>query len=429
MSTSGYSSLSDSKVKYLSYNGHYFFSLPKNNSLTASLSYSYAHTNQSSIYYETGMASISNSAADRTHKGNIGLNFSHSFSAKHSILSHVRGIYEHNNTNYSGSVDAIDNSTTKFGQIGMSYSFADKKISASLGIGWNWLSTKLNRNEAISDYPYIDASLRFVPNRKNSFGSVFHYSVWPPSSNYKSENIIQISPFLWLTGNPLLKSHRSYDIGINYTFMPTNKFNMTIFANSWLVGNRAAFVYEATPIGIIRTIQQPIGSFSHYNYGINVSTNHLDGKLYLSGRLEQLLVHNGRPYNTDRSYISYYLQAIYYLNSYNFAIAYHSESATDNYDSMSGIWTKNKDGFIIQAGWSNESWNILLSANNLQRWNWKSSNQTMRSEAYSINKRIFNADNHAFVQLSVSYTFGFGKKVDRGNDISRQSGASSGILK
>ena len=66
-----------------------------------------------------------------------------------------------------------------------------------------------------SNYPYIDASLNFVPNKKNAFGAVLHYSVWPPSSNYKSENIIQVSPFLWHTGNPLLKSHRSYDISIN----------------------------------------------------------------------------------------------------------------------------------------------------------------------------------------------------------------------
>lgn len=93
---------------------------------------------------------------------------------------------------------------------------------------------------------YIDASLRFVPNKKNSFGAVFHYSVWPPSSNYKSENIIHVSPFLWHTGNPVLKSHRSYDMGINYTFIPSDRFSFTAFANSWLVGNRAAFVYETT---------------------------------------------------------------------------------------------------------------------------------------------------------------------------------------
>ena len=429
LNPSGYSSNADSKAKYLSYNGFYNFDLANNNTLTASLSYSYSHTNQNSLYSETGMDMIYNGARDDTHKGNIGLNYGKTFYNKHYFKALLRGLYEHNRTNYSGFVNAIDNSSTKFAQIGASYSFTDEKISASLGLGWNWLATRLNDNKAIYNYLYIDASLSFVPNKKHAFGAMFHYSVWPPSSNFKSENIIQVSPFLWHTGNPLLESHRSYDIGINYTFIPSNKFNMTVFANSWFVGNRAAFVYEATSEGIIRTIQQPIGKFSHYNYGINASSNFLDGKLHLSGQLAQLYVRNGLPYNINHSCISYYVQALYYWGNFNFAISYNSENATDNYNSMSGIWTKNKDTLVLQAGWSNSIWNIRLTAQNLQRWNWRSSYDTMRSEYYSVNRWVSNAFSHASVQLSVAYTFGFGKQVKQGNDISRQSGASSGILK
>lgn len=127
--------------------------------------------------------------------------------------------------------------------------------------------------------------------------------------------------------------------------------------------------------------------------------------------------------------MGFYIQALYYLGSFNFAVTYNSARATDNYNSMSGIWTKNKDAFYIQAGWSNPSWNIRLTAMNPQRWNWRSSDDTMHSEYYSVNRRVSNASSHAFVQLSATYTFGFGKQVKQGNDISKQSGASSGILK
>ncbi len=204
---------------------------------------------------------------------------------------------------------------------------------------------------------------------------------------------------------------------------------MTLFANSWLVGNRAAFVYEATSDGILRTIQQPIGKFRHYNYGINASTNLFDSKLYLSGQLAQLYVKNGQPYNINHSSISYYLQALYYLGNFNFALSYQSANATDNYDSMSGLWTRNKDVFVVQAGWSNGIWNIILTAQNLQRWNWRASHDSMSSSNYSGSRWTNNASRHAFIQLSATYTFGFGKKINHNNDISKQSGASSGILK
>ncbi len=429
MSRDEYYSGSTQKAQYLNYNGYYFFSLPKNSSLSASLVYSYSHTDQSSRYIESKISSIYNAVDDHTHEGNAVLTYNHTFSEKHSMMAHIRGIYEHNKTDYSGSVNALDNSTTKFGQIGVTYNFSTTKLSTSFGIGWNWLATRLNDNISDSYYPYIDASVRYVPNKRNSIGAVFHYSVWPPSSNYKSENIIHVSPFLWHTGNPLLKSHRSYDIGINYTFIPSNKFYMTVFANSWLVGNRAAFVYEATPDGIVRTIQQPIGTFRHYNYGINASTNLFDSKLYLSGQLAQLYVQNGQPYNINHSSLSYYVQALYYLGNFNFALSYQSANATDNYDSMSGLWTRNKDVFVVQGGWSNGRWNIILTAQNLQRWNWRASHDTMISPNYSVNRWISNASRHAFVQLSATYTFGFGKKITQSNDISKQSGASSGILK
>lgn len=424
-----YLSLSHAKAKYLNYNGYYYFALSPCNSLSTSVGYLFSHTDQQSEYIESGFNPVVNGAADNTHKGNMQLDYSHRFTDRHSFRTFVRGLYEHNHTAYSGSVNAIEGSTTKFGQFGASYSFTDSEFSGYFGFGWNWLATELNENRADSDYPYLDVSLSYVPNRKNSFGGVFHYSVWPPSANYKSENIIQVSPFLWHTGNPVLKSHRSYDIGVSYTFIPSGKFSMTAFANAWLVGNRAVFVYTPSSDGIIRTIQQPIGQFGHYNYGINVSATRLEGRLQLYAQLAQLYVHNGQPYNINRSCISYYIQALYYAGRFNFAVVYESPKATDNYNSMSGVWSKAKGNFILQAGWGNQAWNIRLTAQNLQRWNWRASYDTLRSEYYSTDTWTSNASCHAFVQLSATYSFGFGRKVSHDNDISRQSGASSGILK
>ena len=428
-SRSDYESQAESQAKNLSYNGYYFLSLNHDNSLSADLSYSYSHTNQKSDYNETGISSIYNEANDNTHNANIELNYNQSFSGGHSVQTHLHGLYEHNRTNYHGSINALDNSATWFGQIGSSYSFKNKNISASFGFGWNWLSTRLNTKQTNSNFPFMDASFKYTPNKRNSFNLIFHYSVWPPSSNYKSENIIQVSPVLWHTGNPFLKSYQSYDAGLNYIYVPSKKFNMSVFFNTWFVGNREAFVYKTTPEGIIRTIQQPIGSFGHYNYGISASTNQFDHQLHISGRIEQLFVHNGMPYDFNRSFISYYIQTLYYSGSFNFAIAYQSQKANVGYEPGSGTWIKNKGNFIIQCGWSNSFWNISITAQNLQRWNWRASYQVMNTDNYSVNRYVSNTSSHAFVSLSATYTFGFGKKIRQGDDISRKALPSSGILK
>lgn len=112
ISRSDYESQAESQAKNISYNGYYFLSLSHDNSLAADISYSYSHTNQKSDYYETGTASIYNAANDNTHNANIGLNYNQTFSAKHSMQIHLRGLYEHNRTNYHGSMNALDNSAT-----------------------------------------------------------------------------------------------------------------------------------------------------------------------------------------------------------------------------------------------------------------------------------------------------------------------------
>lgn len=427
--SSTFHSMIDSKAKYINYTGNYFYNLRRNNALSATIDYQYSHTDQKTSYIESNFSPIDNSANDDTNSGDMRVNYQQSFSSNHSIMTFTRWMYEHNRTRYEGSVEALDNSSTLFGQLGASYSYRNRKVSGSIGFGWNWLVTKLNENKSHSSFPYVDATFMYVLNKKNSFDFVFHHAVWPPSSNYKSENVVQVSPYLWYTGNPKLASYRSYDIYLYYTFVPSNKFNMTVFGGTWFYGNRYAFVYEATPEGIVRTIQQPIGSYGHYISGINAKTTQLDGKLQLSGRVEYNLVHNGKPHNMDRSYVLYYIQALYYLGAFNFAVVYQSKTESDNYDFSSGIWSKNKSNFTIQAGWSNSSWNIALSVKNIQRWNWKSSYSTMHSDHYSVDKWVIDGLSHAMVKLSATYTFGFGKKVKQGNDISKQSGSSSGILK
>lgn len=106
--SSEYSSSSDNFSKFISYNGYYFFILPKSNSITFTPKYSFSHTEQSSDYKETGYSSIQNSATDNTNSLSGDLKFKHDFGEFGSILGLVKGSYQYNRTLYSGSTSALD---------------------------------------------------------------------------------------------------------------------------------------------------------------------------------------------------------------------------------------------------------------------------------------------------------------------------------
>lgn len=259
-----------------------------------------------------------------------------------------------------------------------------------------------------------------------------HTAGWPISSNYKSDRMIQESPLLWRTGNPSLTAYRSWDFGVQYVYMPSNAWRFSGYAYGWLVGNRAAFDYQpmAQQQALVRNIIQPAGGFGRYNVGLNVNWRPLGGKFNITGSLTETFTHNGRPYNLDKSVLSGYVQAMYYVGNFNFVVAYVSRMYSFD-DSMSGFYTRDKDAFALAAGWGNGSWNVNLQLQNMFRWHWRTSTTEMASTYYDVTRQNYGVDNHALIQAKVTYTFSFGKKSKSDTDADLSPDAArtaSGIL-
>ena len=53
----------------------------------------------------------------------------------------------------------------------------------------------------------------------------------------------------------------------------------------------------------------------------------------------------------------------------------------------------------------------------------------MRSKYYDTVEQVYNGSSHALIQIYVTYTFGFGKKVNGDNEPSVSGSAASAILK
>lgn len=426
---STYTSEYDSHTQNATYTGYFNLSFDENNSLTIRPVYSYTRTTQDNTYSEAALSPIIYGARDYTNLANITLNYGHSFDKKNSITLYAYGRYEHNHTQYTGNTDVLDRTTSFNGNFDAGYTFNNDTFSSTVRLGWSYTHTDLNGIVTNYSTPYADAFLQYAFSRKSSANAYFHYAVWPPSSNYKSNNVIQTSPLMWITGNPALKSTRSYDAGIQYTYMPSNTWRFSAFGYLWAVGNRSAFDYTASANGILRTITQPAGSFGNYNFGVNVSWRPLGGKLDISGRLTETIHHNGSPYDIDRSCLTGYIQAMYYFGNFNIVAAYVSRN---NYgdDSMSGFYTRSRDAFALAAGWGNSTWNVNLLVQNIFRWDWRQSSSEMRSPYYDVNRQSYGVDNHALVQAKVTYTFSFGKKTHSEDDINTGTTRSaSGILR
>ncbi len=427
---SEYTTAYDSHSRNVTYSGYFYIGMGERNSLTIMPTYAYTSTTNGTTYTEAGLAPIINGARDYTGVGNTSIEYSHTFGGGHALTIYGYGKYEHNHTQYTGNTEALDRTSSYTGNFDARYSFSRGGFSSSVGFGWSLSHIDYNDETNNFDSPFADVNLQYSPNSKNSISAYMHTAGWPLSSNYKSDKMIQISPLLWHTGNPLLTAYRTWDFGVQYVYMPSNAWRFSGYAYGWVVANRAAFDYEATEHGIVRSIIQPAGGFGTYNAGIYVNWRPLGGKFNITGSLTETITHNGQPYNLDKSVLSGYIQAMYYVGNFNFVAAYVSRSYSCS-DCMSGFYTRSKDAFALSAGWSNGTWNVNLQLQNMFRWHWRTSTTEMASAYYDVTRQNYGVDNHALIQAKVTYTFSFGKKSKRDSDADLSPDAartSSGIL-
>lgn len=425
--TSNYHSSSSNFSKFISYDGYYFFVLPKNNTLLFTPKYSFSNTNQNSYYDEEDFAPIQNSAADNTNNLSGDLKFTHNFGKWGSLLGKVKGSYQYNRTRYSGSANGLDRAKSSRIGMGINYEVTIGNVRGQFGFGWDWDRLQFGTSVDHRNAPSFDLSIHYSPNRKHLLSGVFGYDTWLPSPNFKSDKVIEASPFLKYTGNPNLFPAKSYDFDVAYTWIPNNNYSLTAYSWGWIVRNRYAYVYEADATGVIRTIKQPMGSYAQGLYGVKGTGRFFDRSLVLTATVAQLFNHNGKPYNVNNFHTYGNIQLTYYLKRWNFGLNYLS--SIGSWDGMmNGIWHTTKSTYSLNVGWSNSDWSVSARIQNIGRWNWRSSTSVMNSPVYSMQETLMDVDRHAFVRLTATYTIGFGKKVKRDNEPQASGSASSGIL-
>ena len=69
-----------------------------------------------------------------------------------------------------------------------------------------------------------------------------------------------------------------------------------------------------------------------------------------------------------------------------------------------------------------------MDANFLNK-GWAGATNAIVSPYYSELQTVIGTSSHPRINFTATYTIGYGKKVQRGNEVGEQSGAASAILK
>lgn len=428
-SGSSYSNSLNSTYLYPRWRGNYYFDLGNGLKLNAIPSFFYQHT-KSNRRYQSAETSIVTDATEDAVTGEIQVQLNKSFHKYHTLDFNLLGIYYNNKVKYSGNTIA----SPEFNQFAyggiLGYTFAKGRFYGQLSAGFAGESNKIDGVRTNSFIPLVMLNSQYAFNQKNSISISAILNMRPVAAAEKTPDIIQENELLYKTGNPHLKNMKVSKVNVEYTWLPNNRFSLSAFTGWSRDFNRIVpiFIPDADDRIMIRNLGNN-GYYQNIYLGASFTAKMLRNSLVLRATPQMWFEKVSGIYADTNNYLSLSLNATYYIGKF-YLSAYYSPAFRELVSqSMTATSVKRKSAYQLKIGWSNGAWNFTAAAVNIFRRNWVEETSRLTSQWFDQYTTECGAGSHQFVSFTASYTFGFGKKVRRGDEVQTMGAGSSAIMK
>ena len=412
----------------LAYQGSFFFSLPNQFSIDISPRFNYKHSNDYLTYSTSTTPEIVRNARESAYNYRVDAYLQKRIGQKHIAMFGVNGGDNINRLRYSGTNSYYDRFHNAFAAGMLSYNFQAQKVSLYADAGFCWEQSDINGIKNSDKYPFLHINFRYSPNSKNALSAYFQFASSSPGINQKASDVLQDNEYMFVTGNPLLENSRHITLNLAYTWMPSNAFGLSAFNNFFEMIDRQIITYKPHFDGnaLLRTYIND-GNYIQNEIGLAANYKLFDGKLQLYVSPKQTFFKSTGVYNKSYNPFTVTAQATYYLNSFYFQ-AYYQSPGKQMFSSSPQIY-KDRNFHSLTVGWANSDWNIRVMAANVFNKGWSSAEIVTESPLYTEYRENIGTSSHPRINITATYTFGYGKKVQHGNEVGEQSGASSAIMK
>lgn len=273
--------------------------------------------------------------------------------------------------------------------------------------------------------PKAELNLYYSPGTKFNMSAFVSYLNHAPSAAQAGDVTIRQNELNWLASSPDLKNSSLWMTDLSLTWLPVREFNMSASLGYKRAENDIIHIYEAAPRdmgGVIKT------------FGNARPMDHYSLDLFLTGRLfdNKLQMQLQPVFHYTKARGEYYSKLFWFrmrgnisytIGNFSINAYYGGPQKSLTQGGMTSEWSQG----AIDLGVTYGNGNIYVRAgvSDIFHRHGKQSANTCAGMFSSLNDSFSTGRR---VDLSVSYTFGYGKKVDRNIDIYGPADAKKGSL-
>lgn len=425
-----YSIFHDNPMKntFLGYHGDIFQKLQDKFSININPIFQFNRKSDLYLYENSAGMNVTRNAIEHSYYTRLNLSATKQVNDHNTISLGLHGSDWISHLSYSGDVNSRNRFYHSFEGLLLRYNYSTQQFSLNIDGGSAWEQSGINGHKTTDCYPFTHINAQYSFAQKSKVGLYFQYASFNASPADLSDAILPENEYLYITGNPDLHNSRHITIMGQYSWSYNRKITFGAYGRYFRVFNRMVNLYLPYLDGdcLLRRPENN-GDFINWELGANLRLSLLNQNL-------QFTIRPNLKHYESTGVLSRKITPLYC----SFAAAYYLNSLYLNTTVISPFKSMGRDGYItgqqwyydIECGWANSNWNLRLTAVNFFNRGWRGAESSFISPYYSISSTPLSILHHPSIQLTTTFTFGYGKKIQRTDEQTGSASAgSSAILK
>ena len=423
----GISSLLKSISPQLS--GEYFGKFSDKWALAGSWTYAYARNDRSSCYQLGDNPQILNNTKEDVNSLYLGTLATLTYSRKWVYQLKMSYGFNRYATDYSGTASAKETQDIHdFSAVFRIHWMPNDnfRISGFPGISGN--IRKFGDSSHTTLYPTMNAGIDWSANRKFSITGNLKFHLIPTSASQTNPVMTRQTELFWIAGNESLKNTTLWDSRLSLLYLPYDWLTVSGYAAYSRTNDENTFIYSPADKdygGLIKhfintpAIDQVVASVSLSGRFFNNSLAFSVSPMWIYTKVHDNSEFSGK--SLDNLFAS--ACADYTLGNVRFSLRYQGPSKGMTYGGLQTVKTKDNWTFNVSYGLRN----LFLEFEVRDIFHTKNERQVWYDSSYFTSSRIEKMTGRYFV-VSASYTFDYGKKIDRMIDMKSPVSLGSSVL-